>query len=169
MTIHSDHPFQPPEGERDQLRRFRAHLPAPVTVWAAGSARSRRAGLTVSSVLVADGKPGRVVGLVDEDSDLAGLLPSTDTFTVNALASGGANIAEVFAGLAPSPGGPFRTGKWDESNWGPVLADSAGWLGVRLSVDAPRHVGWALMVEGIIEHIEVRSEDALSHIRATYR
>src|SRR5690606_17297985 len=84
VTIHSEHPFVPPDDERDPLRRLRGRLPAPVTVWAAGEGRSRR-GLTVSSLIVAAGDPARVLGLVDEESDLWDPPPST--LTVNVLSA----------------------------------------------------------------------------------
>ena len=45
----------------------------------------RRAGWTLSSFLVADGDPGEVIGLVDEESALADILPETTAVTVNLL------------------------------------------------------------------------------------
>ncbi len=165
MTIHSDHPFVPPEGDRDQLRRLRGHLPAPVTVWTAGSGRARR-GLTVSSVLVAAGDPAHVLGLVDEESSLWSDPPTT--LTVNVLGPDHSYLAEAFAGTAPAPGGPFTLGEWGESDWGPVLADASAWLGVRLAAEAPRHVGWGLLLDGVVEHVETRSADVLTHVRGRY-
>ena len=57
MTIHGDHPFLPPESERSPVRRFRGRLPSPVGLWTTAY-DGKRAGLTVSSMLVADGEPG---------------------------------------------------------------------------------------------------------------
>ncbi|WP_456694929.1 flavin reductase family protein [Aeromicrobium sp. P5_D10] len=166
MTIHSDHPFVPPEGQRDPLRRLRGRLPAPVTVWTSGVG-AERSGLTVSSVLVADGEPGQVLGLIDEDSDFWTAEPQT--WVVNVLGVGHRFLADVFAGTAPAPGGPFTLGAWEESPWGPVLTDTAGWIGVRRSALEPRHAGWGLLVEGSIEHIEVGDADAMIHLRGRYR
>ena len=42
---------------------------SPVTIWAA-AANGTRAGWTLSSFLVADGDPGEVIGLIDEESAL---------------------------------------------------------------------------------------------------
>jgi flavin reductase (DIM6/NTAB) family NADH-FMN oxidoreductase RutF len=165
VTIHSEHPFVPPEGDRDPLRRLRGHLPAPVTVWAAGSGPDRR-GLTVSSVLVAAGEPAHVLGLVDEESLLWDEPP--ETLTVNVLGPGHAYLAEAFAGTAPAPGGPFTQGEWSDSEWGPVLADAAGWLGVRLVSEPPRHVGWGLLLDGVVEHVETLSSEVLTHVRGRY-
>ena len=82
MTIHSEHPFT--GGPRDPIRQFRGRMPAPVSIWAA-TAGQRWAGWTVSSFLVADGAPPIVVGLVDEDSDLATAISAGSTFTVSLL------------------------------------------------------------------------------------
>lgn len=166
MTIHSDHPFVPPEGQRDPLRRLRGRLPAPVTVWAGGRGVDR-VGLTISSLLVADGDPGAVVGLVDEDSDF--WVEEPDTWVVNVLGAEHRFLADVFAGTAPAPGGPFTLGSWTDSDWGPVLAGTAGWIGVRRVDGVPRHVGWGLLVEGVIEHVEIGDADAMMHLRGRYR
>ncbi len=168
MTIHTDHPFVPDEGDRDPLRRLRGRLAAPVTVWTTGSGRGR-AGLTVSSLLVADGDPARVLGLVDEDSDLADALDGTGLLTVNVLGTDHRFLAEVFAGLAPAPGGPFTQGEWQDGPWGPRLADAVGHLGVRVDPAPRRHAGWALLVEGTIEDVHVGAGDPLVHLRGRYR
>ena len=166
MTIHSDHPFVPPEHERDPLRRLRGRLPAPVTVWTAGAGRDR-VGLTISSLLVADGEPAKVLGLVDEDSAFWDEEP--ETFVVNVLGAGHRFLADAFAGTAPAPGGPFTQGAWTDSDWGPVLADTAGWIGVRRDPTEPRHAGWGLLVEGTIEHVEIGDVAAMMHLRGRYR
>ncbi|KRC63592.1 hypothetical protein ASE12_01705 [Aeromicrobium sp. Root236] len=166
MTIHSDHPFVPAEGDRDQLRRVRGRLPAPVTVWATGEG-TRRRGLTVSSLLLAAGDPDRVLGLIDPDSDFWEAEPNT--WTVNVLGAEHRFLADAFAGTAPAPGGPFTLGDWTDSEWGPVLTGTAGWIGVRRDADEPREVGWGLLVEGIVESVAVGEADALVHLRGRYR
>ena len=166
MTIHSDHPFVPPEGDRDPLRRLRGRLPAPVTVWSAGAGRTRQ-GLTISSLLVAGGEPARVLGLVDADSEFWDDDPAT--WVVNVLGSDHRFLADAFAGTAPAPGGPFTLGTWTDSEWGPVLAGTAGWIGVRRADVEPREVGWGLLVEGIVEHVEIGDADAMIHVRGRYR
>lgn len=166
VSIHTEHPFLPEEGDRDPLRRLRGRMASPVTVWATGEGRSR-AGLTVSSVLVAAGEPARVIGLVDEDSDLWAAGPST--VVVNVLGPDHAWLADAFAGQVPAPGGPFTLGEWETSTWGPVLAGTAGWLGVRLDEHEPRRAGWSLVVEGTVEHVQVGTAEGLSHVRGRYR
>ncbi len=156
----------PPEGERDPLRRFRGRLPAPVTVWATGEGLDRR-GFTVSSMLIADGEPGMLAGLIDEDSAFADALG--DVFTVNILTLEHVTMAEAFAGIGPAPGGPFRLGTWADTEWGPVLEGSAGWLGARIVPGERRHLGWGLLVEATIEHLEVTEPTAMAHLRGAYR
>jgi len=153
VTIHSSHPFLPAEGDRDPLRRWRGRMPAPVSVWTA-TAEGRPAGWTVSSFVLAEGRPGEVLGLVDEESDLADALLSSGRFAVSLLGWRHRALAEVFAGLAPAPGGPFTQGHWRDSAWGPVLTDAAGWLGARLVASEPDHAGWGLLVRGVVEELE---------------
>lgn len=166
MTIHSDHPFADPVP--DPLRQFRGRMPAPVTVWTTGQGASR-AGWTVSSLMICDGEPGLVLGLIDEDSEFHDEVSTTDCarFVVNLLGSAHGFLAEAFAGLAPSPGGPFRLGEWETTDHGPVLSDCVGWIGARLD-GPPVRTGWRLLVRGEIEHVEIGDADALTHVRGRY-
>ncbi|MCW2841135.1 MAG: flavin reductase [Aeromicrobium sp.] len=141
-------------------------MPAPVTVWTTGVGRDRQ-GLTISSVLVADGEPARVLGLVDPDSDFWDADPQA--FVVNVLGGEHRFLADAFAGTAPAPGGRFTLGGWTDSAWGPVLAGTAGWMGVRRDGAEPREVGWGLLVEAVVEHVEVGDADAMVHLRGRYR
>jgi flavin reductase (DIM6/NTAB) family NADH-FMN oxidoreductase RutF len=168
MTIHSEHPFT--GGPRDPIRQFRGRMPAPVSIWAA-TAGQRWAGWTVSSFLVADGAPPIVVGLVDEDSDLATAISAGSTFTVSLLGWQHRGLADPFAGLAPAPGGLFRLGSWVETAWGPILTDSQGWLGARLLTTVGEHAGWPLLIRAEIEHAELSGEGEerlLAHARGRY-
>jgi flavin reductase (DIM6/NTAB) family NADH-FMN oxidoreductase RutF len=170
VTIHSEHPFLPPEGERSPVRRLRGRMASPVTVWTA-ELDGRRAGWTVSSLLLADGQPAELLGLLDEDSDLADTILQTRTLAVSLLAGQHRGLADAFAGLAPAPGGAFRLGTWRDTDWGPVLADGAGWLGVRLVEGEPQHAGWTLLVRAQVEHVALgeAGTDVLAHLRGRYR
>ncbi len=139
-------------------------MPAPVTVWASGVG-VERTGLTVSSLIVANGQPAHVLGVIDGDSDWWASAP--ETVVVNLLGEQHRFLADAFAGTAPAPGGPFTLGAWTDTEWGPALEDSAGWLGVRLLAES-REVGWGLLVEGVVERVEVREADALIHLRGRY-
>jgi 3-hydroxy-9,10-secoandrosta-1,3,5(10)-triene-9,17-dione monooxygenase reductase component len=67
IRVGSQPPFAIPPERRDPARRLRGRLVAPVTVWTAGRPPGG-AGLTVSSVLVAEGQPARLLGLIDPTS-----------------------------------------------------------------------------------------------------
>ena len=122
--------------------------------------------MTVSSMLLAAGEPDRVLGLIDPDSDFWESDPTT--WTVNVLGAEHRFLADAFAGTAPAPGGPFTLGDWSDSEWGPVLAGTAGWIGVRRDEGEQRQVGWGLLVEGVVESVTVGDADALVHLRGRY-
>ena len=167
MTIHSQHPFDEPEAGRDPARRLRGRLGGAVSLWTTGEGAGR-VGLTVSSVLVAHGDPAHVLGLVDPESDLADAVASTGTAVVQLLAWEHRDLAEAFAGLAPAPGGVFRTGTWHDSDWGPVLDGVSAWAGVRLE-RVVADVGWSTLLHGVVEHVEISDERTpLVHRRGRY-
>jgi flavin reductase (DIM6/NTAB) family NADH-FMN oxidoreductase RutF len=164
MTIHATDPFATPEEGRSPVRRLRGRLPAPVTLWTAPGP----AGLTVSWTLVADGEPGRVLGLVDEESELWAAASAAGVFAVVPLAPRHRQLADRFAGLMPAPGGLFRAEPWTDTEYGPVPADVAIWAGCRL--EAARPYGWGLLVAATIAHVELGpAEDPLVHHRGRYR
>lgn len=153
MTIHREHPFRDPEP--DPVRRFRGRIGGGVTLWTSGV--DEPAGLTVSSVLVAGGEPAHVLGLLDPDSDLLEALVETEAAVVQVLRARHRMLAEVFAGLAPAPGGPFTSTTFEPTDWGPHLADAPSWAGVCL-LDR-RDVGWSTLVTCAVEHLETGDED----------
>jgi hypothetical protein len=167
VTIHYEHPFLEPEERRRPGRRLRGRLPSPVTVWASVAAGTR-AGLTVSSLVVADGDPPRLLGLLDEESDLWAVAQRSGRVAVSLLGPDDGQVADVHAGLAPSPGGAFRSAAWTESEWGPVLSDRP-FVGTVLDGDQPRRVGWSLVVELVVDHVALESDiGALAYRRGRY-
>ena len=108
MTIHSEHPFLPPEEDRSPVRRLRGRVGSPVTLWTAYDRGRHPVGLTVSSALVAHGDPGWELGLVDPDSDLWAAVERAGRLAVSVLRWPHRSLADAFAGVAPAPGGPFR-------------------------------------------------------------
>lgn len=163
MTIHASHPFPMPE---DAVRRLRGHVGGTVSLWTAGSGEVR-AGLTVSSWLVANGEPGRIVGVLDPDSDLAELLANTGRAVVQLLSWPHRDLAEAFAGTAPAPGGPFRTGDFEPTPWGPRLTSASTWAGVE--VESTATLGWSLQVTTAIAELTVGDDDQpLFHRRGRY-
>ena len=168
MSISSEHPFLPPKGDRSPVRRLRSRLPSPVTVWTAGSGGGR-AGLTVSSLLVADGEPGYVLGVLDPLSDLWDALRDTGAAVVNLLSWQHRQLADAFGYVAPAPGGPFRLGHWLDTEWGPALADASGWAGCQLSDRPAAELGWGLLVQLQVAQIAFGDDGApLVHRRGRY-
>lgn len=169
MTISGEHPFLPPESDRSPVRRLRGRLPSPVTVWTAGAADDR-AGLTVSSLLVADGQPGFVAGVLDPLSELWDALRASGSAVVNLLGWQHRQLADAFGYVAPAPGGPFRLADWTETEWGPALTGSAGWAGCRLSDRSGVELGWGLLVRLEVVHVELgEDQPPLIHRRGRYR
>ena len=165
MTIHSGHPFADPPSARDAVRAFRGRLASGVTLWTAVGER-RPAGLTVSSVLVANGKPARLLALVDPLSDLADALAASGRAAVTVLSRDQLRLAEVFAGEAPAPGGAFRQG-FSNTEWGPVPTGAPTWAGVRLEGTA--EVGWSLLVTCVVEQVSAGGDaEPLVHHRGGY-
>jgi flavin reductase (DIM6/NTAB) family NADH-FMN oxidoreductase RutF len=172
MTIHPEHPFLPPTSERDPVRRLRGRLGGAVSLWTTGDGADR-AGLTVSSVLVAPGDPAHVIGLLDPDSELAVALETTGTVVVQLLRWEHRQLADAFAGQFPAPGGVFRLGEelggWVETLWGPRLATAPTWLGATLVEQPPADVGWARLYDARVDHVELGADDdPLEHRRGRY-
>jgi flavin reductase (DIM6/NTAB) family NADH-FMN oxidoreductase RutF len=155
VTIHSGHPFLDPEP--DPVRRFRGRLGGAVSLWTAGD-DTARAGLTVTSLMVAHGEPARVLALIDPDADLADVLLRTGRAVVQLLGWRHRDLAEAFAGTAPAPGGPFRVSGFESTAWGPRLADAATWAGVVVESTTP--VGWSSLVTCVVEEVVVDDDDA---------
>ena len=167
VTIHSEHPFREPEADRDPVRRLRGRLGGTVTLWTSGSGAAR-AGLTVSSLMVANGEPAHVLGLVDPDSDLADAVRGTGVLVVQLLEWPHRDLADAFAGVAPAPGGAFTLGSWTDSTWGPVLEGASAWAGLRVAGPL-REVGWSLLVDGAVEHVWLgEAAQPLVHRRGRY-
>ena len=176
--IHDTDPFATPDSDRSPVRRMRGRLAATVTLWTAGGSaasgtagsgdRIAPAGLTVASTLVADGEPGRLLGLVDAESEFWAAASATGRFAVATLGPAHQQLADRFAGLFPAPGGLFATGEWTGTSYGPVPADAGAWMGCRL--DGAREYGWSLLVEATIETVELVGENApLMYHRGRYR
>jgi 3-hydroxy-9,10-secoandrosta-1,3,5(10)-triene-9,17-dione monooxygenase reductase component len=168
VTIHASDPFATPEDQRSPVRRLRGRMPSPVTIWTAG-AGADRAGLTVSSVLIADGDPGQIVGLIDDESELWTAMKATGRCAITMLHVGDHLLADRFAGLLPAPGGRFSEGNWTETGFGPVLDGTTTWAGVDLA--AARPFGWGLLIEASIVELHLAADPAapLAHARGRYR
>jgi 3-hydroxy-9,10-secoandrosta-1,3,5(10)-triene-9,17-dione monooxygenase reductase component len=135
-------------------------LVAPVTVWTAGHLPGG-AGLTVSSVLVAEGQPPRLLGLIDPTSAFWEAVQEARAFVVHVLGVADRALAERFSKVRPPLRGPFERLAVAASPWGPVLGGSRPGAACRLAGSTP--AGHAELVEGVIERLELPDlEDPLA-------
>jgi flavin reductase (DIM6/NTAB) family NADH-FMN oxidoreductase RutF len=169
VTIHASHPFADPEP--DPVRRFRGRVGGTVSLWTSGEG-VERAGLTVTSFLVAAGEEARVLGLLDPDADLTERLLATGRGVVQLLTWDDRALADMFAGQAPAPGGVFRQAEFVPTTWGPRLATARTWAGVRL--EKRQDVGWSTLVTTVVERLDVgegddgAADEPLRHRRGRY-
>lgn len=161
-SLHYGNPWADPEHMRDPVRRLRGRMPAPVTVWTAGGPTGGAAGgtagalgppgpgewagLTVSSVLMAQGEPPRLAGLIGPDTDLADELQAAGAFVVHVLDDRHRRLAQHFAGLLPAPDADLAA---EATPHGPHLRAVDDRLDCRVQRCAD--FGWSLLVEAVIE------------------
>ena len=165
--IHSEHPFRPEPGHRDLARQFRGRLAAGVTIVTAGTGADRT-GLTISSLLVIQGEPARAHIVVGPTTDLWSVAAETGRFVIHVCRYDDRQLADVFAGIWPSPGGLFAEVSSTDSEWGPVLADLTD--RAYCSFVSGDEVGWSGLIVGYIEEVEVSDlQDPMVHYRSGYR
>jgi 3-hydroxy-9,10-secoandrosta-1,3,5(10)-triene-9,17-dione monooxygenase reductase component len=150
--IHDDHPFATPADRWDPVRRFRGRLASPVTVVTSGTADAR-AGLTVSSVMVADGHPSYVHLLVGSNTDLWDAIQDTGSFIVHVLGVEHRQLSDRFAFVRPSPGGLFEGLEVVDTDFGPELPSVESRASCRYAghFDDAYHA----LVHGIVEEVAV--------------
>ncbi|MGC3993928.1 MAG: flavin reductase family protein [Propionicimonas sp.] len=166
MTIHYTNPFADPPSARDAVRAFRGRLASGVTLWTAAGER-KPAGLTVSSLMVANGTPPRVLALLDPLADLTDALLASGRAAVTILDRDQVRLAGAFAGTDPAPGGPFRQVPFSETDWGPVPDAAGTWAGLQLESSA--EVGWSVLVTCVVQHLVTDAAgDPLVHYRGGY-
>lgn len=166
MTIHSEDPFSVPVNQRDPVRRLRGRLAAPVTVLTAEE--ERPAGITVASFFVVEGEVARTAALLGAGSDFLDEAESSEAFVAHVLSDRQRTVADVFAGLRPSPGGMFASFRTETTPWGPRLAAVGDWAGCR--VEEIRPLGDQFVVVGVIEELAVTDlTDPLVYFRGSYR
>jgi len=165
--VTSDNPFLPPPEDRDQTRRFRGRLVAPVTLVTSG-ADQKRSGLTVSSLFVNEGEPGEIHMVIGPLTDLWEAITATERCVIHVADGRHAALADVFAGLRPNPGGIFAGTEILPSEWGPLIVD----LPTRAycTVVSMGERGWSGVVIAAVDHVDVAGlDDPLIHFRGAYR
>jgi len=159
-SSHFGNPWADAPEIRDPLRRLRGHLVLPVTVWLADAAEVPGArpgiepvGLTVSSVLLGQGDPAMLAGLISPATELADALTRPSArFVVHILNAGHRRLAQHFAGDVPAPVELLATGRTPN---GVFLAAVGDRLTCRVTATKP--FGWSLLVEGEVDDIQVSS------------
>ncbi len=165
--VHYTDPFADPAEARSPVRRLRGRLAAPVTLWTSGPPEAR-AGLTVSSLLIADGSPPQLLGLIADTSDLHDALVDTGRFVVHVLEDRHRRLAERFAGLFPSPGGPFADLDVVDTPHGPRIEGLT--TRAACSVAAIDQAGYYRLVRGTIDDVTIGElHHPLVHFRGRFR
>lgn len=149
-SLRYGNPWADPPTDRDPVRQARARLPAPVTVWTAGD--GVWAGLTVSSLVLAQGQPGRLLGLIGPDSDLADAIDRTGRFVLHLLTDHREHrrLAQHFAGSLSAPTELLQI---EASPHGPRLLAAPDQLACRVSDHRP--FGWSELYEGEIDEVRL--------------
>lgn len=167
-AIHDEHPFTLPPEQRDPVRRLRGRLVAPVTILTAGSEPGDWTGLTVSSLVVAEGDPPLIYCLLGPTTDLVERIASTRRFLVHVCEAGHRRVADVFAGLEPSPGGMFAGHPAAQTDHGPLLAGFRATAGC--TVLSQREESFTVLVTARIDEVSADDvTDPLAYFRGGYR
>lgn len=162
--IHSDNPFGQSD---DATRRLRGRLGSGVTVITSGPPE-KQTGLTVSSLVVVEGSPGRIVAVVGPNSDLYDVASETGKFIVHVCKREHAGLADVFAGIRPNPGGLFAGLHLDHTEWGPTIESIPTRAYCSAATIEP--VGWSGLLTGTIDRVDFDTDpDPLIHYRGKYR
>ncbi|HET7522688.1 MAG TPA: flavin reductase family protein [Acidimicrobiales bacterium] len=165
QRIGSD-PFEVPPSARDDWRRLRGQLPAPVTAWTTYGPSGTPTGITVSSVLIAEGDTPSVLGLIAPMSDFWEALRVNKRFVIHVLDSQHTRIADQFA--LRYPGSPFGGLKFSQSDYGPVLDEVE--IRVRCTMSGYLDEGYSLLIRASLDEMELAADptEPLIHYRGRY-
>ena len=155
-SVRYGNPWADPPQARDPFRRWRGHLVLPVTIWlTGGGAREALMGLTVSSLVVSQGEPPVVAGVISQSTDLADAVSCASArFVVHLVGAGQRRLAQHFAGELPAPPELLAS---HLSPHGPVLEALADRIFCRVTSTKP--FGWSLLVEAEVTDVEVGEAD----------
>lgn len=151
---------------KDGARRLRGQLPAPVTVWTAYGPGGTQTGITVSSVLVAEGDAPTILGLIAPLSEFWDAVQVSKRFVVHVLGAEQTRAADQFA--LRYPVSPFDGLRVSASEYGPILED----VGTRAEATLTSYVdvGYSLLVRATLGEFEFADEPPapLIHYRGRY-
>ena len=144
-------------------------MAAPVTAWTSESPATGRAAITVASVMIVEGAPPTVLGLVDPLSTFVDAVTSSCRFVVHIVPEARYRLADQLAGRSPTALDRFADVAVSMSTWGPVLDDLTSRAYCTL-LDVKR-VGEALLVHGAIDEVDLedRAPEPLVYLRGYYR
>lgn len=168
MIQYGSDPFALPAELRDPVRRFRGRLASPVTVWTSSDEDGLPVGITVSSMMVSEGSPSTVVGLIDPLSQFWAALSSSKRFVVHVLERHHRRLSDQMAGRYPGPDARFENVEVRPSPWGPVIDGSQTRACCHLT--GFLEAGDALVVNGEIEEVVLGDdlESPLVYFRGKY-
>ena len=165
--IHDENPFATPPDLRDPARQLRGRLASGITLVTAGGPGSW-AGLTVSSLLIAEGEPSQLIALVGEATDLWLAIEESRSWVVHILGREDRELSDRFAGLRPSPGGLFAGLVVEDTPWGPALQTTGTRAFCRL--ERTVETGFHRLMTGAIDRIDLHDlQDPLIYYRGKYR
>jgi flavin reductase (DIM6/NTAB) family NADH-FMN oxidoreductase RutF len=155
-----------PADLKDSVRRLRGQVTAPVTVWTTYADDASQVGITVSSVLIAEGDTPLIMGLVSPLSDFWDALQTTKRFVVHVLSTDQRRIADQFA--LRYPGDSFEGLSTSGSDHGPIL--DAVLTRTKCLLTAQLEAGWSLLLKGSLQEITAAEQPPLPlvHYRGRY-
>jgi flavin reductase (DIM6/NTAB) family NADH-FMN oxidoreductase RutF len=107
--------------------------------------------LTVSSLVVGQGEPPVLAGVISQSTDLADAVSTSSArFVVQLVGAGQRRLAQHFAGELPAPPELLAT---ELTPHGPVLEALADRMFCRVTSSKP--FGWSLLVEAEVTDVEV--------------
>ncbi len=159
-------PFLTPDADKDPARRLRGRLVSGVTVWTAAARSGEPVGITVSSLVVAEGQPPEVIGLLGPLSEFWDAVRLSRRFVLHVLGADQADLAERFA--LRYPGDPFEGLEVLATDGGPALAAVAWRAQCRLG--GYLEAGYSVLVRAPLEGVTVGGDDVapLVHYRGRY-
>ena len=122
----------------------------------------------MSSLIVIEGEPGRIHLVIGPLTDLWDVIEETGRCVVHIAEAKHHAASDVFAGLRPSPGGPFASVETTQSDWGPVITDMPN--RAYCTTVSRAEVGWSGIVETEVDRVELSERtEPLIHHRGSYR
>jgi len=165
--IHEEHPFATPHDLRDPVRQLRGRLAVPVTIITAGEGDAKT-GLTVSSLIAAEGDPGLVYCLLGPETNLVDAIETSGRFIVHVCESENREISDVFAEIRPNPGGLFAGFGHEQTGYGPQLDGFATYA--FCSLRSKREESFSVLVSARVDEVVVHDlTDPLTYFRGAYR